>query len=202
MRLHWRGALGTFVVLVVFAIIGGTAHAEPVPYSPPDGTVSDPALPEGLASCPAAPAAYGGEDPIAAELRSLRIEQAESCEATAARQVLQLHRTFWLAAELVGAGEQRALTNEKLTFGNERLEGLLNQNCSNPCSVYFEGQSKPVNVEASGGTLAVEDTGSEAIVSSVDATGEALRGALWFLAGLLASGLVAYAIYRQVMAKG
>jgi hypothetical protein len=42
---------------------------------------------------------------------------------------------------------------------------------------------------------------SQPIAESVDASGEALKGGLYFLAGIVVAGLVCYVIYRQVMPR-
>lgn len=110
-------------------------------------------------------------------------------------------RLWWVTAELlkvkekldtlhadqVAAAEQRSTTNSLLTSIREKLEG-------------------PLRIEpTSGKTLAVHETEPAAfstpVASSVDASGEAIKGALWYLIGISAFGLVGYAIYRQVMPR-
>jgi hypothetical protein len=178
-----------FLGLATGAVV---AKADGPPYSPPLDLAVEPLSPENQANCPSDELEpFEGEDAAAGEIRLLRAEAIQSCAAVTDRLDRLRERLWWTVAESLAASQQRHITNEKLT-------SLLDQDCSNPCSVYIEGQAKPVEIEA-GGSLPVDDGGSsEAIVSAVDASGEAGKVALWFIAGLLVAGVVAYIMIRTV----
>lgn len=180
-----RFLVGALVVgLLSLAASVAIAEEHPV-YQPPSETVSEPPLPEGLAQCPAEPGEYEGEDALAAELRANRAEQVEVCEAVTQRQEQLLERQWWLTAEAVDAREQRSLSNEKLTSLVQRLDS--------PLAVEWE-EAQPV--QESGAPAA-----SEELVASVDASGEAVKEAVWFLAGLAVALFAGYGLYRQVMPR-
>lgn len=167
---------------LVLAFTAARAAAEPVPYTPPAEVVIEPDLPESVTACPEAPGVYEGEDSVVAELRALRIAQADFCAAVASRQREQLRRTFWALAEAVDASEQRVLSNTLLSESRDRLEAPV------PVEVEQWSEAEP---------LATQDAGAEDLVASVDASGESIRSALWFLIGLLAM-LGGSALYRHL----
>jgi hypothetical protein len=192
---------GFFALLVLCAgvaglFFAGRALAEPPPvYTPPGEAFTEPA-PEGLPACSAAPEPLEGEA-VVAELRSLRRDAAADCEALASRLDLVWHRLWWVTVELAEARPQRALGNEKLSSLVEGVEALTSV-AGEPGSVTLEGVT---SLEP----LPVHETQQSAVTtpleSSIDASGEALKGALWFLAGAVVAGLVGYVIYRQVMPR-
>lgn len=192
---------GFFASLALFAlaaafVLAARAAAEPPPvYTPPAESFAEP-TPAGLAPCAAAPEPLEGES-VQAELRALRRESVLNCEALTARLDLVWHRLWWVVDELAEARPQRSLGNEKLSSIGEQLEALTLA-VGEPGAVTIEGLS---SLEP----LPVHETQQAAVTSSfetsIDATGEALKGALWFLAGAVVAGLVGYVIYRQVMPR-
>lgn len=164
-----------------------SALAEPGPiYEPPEETASEPPAPEGQPTCPDLELEpFEGEDAGAGEVRSLRGELDQVCAALSARLDRVRERTWWVVLESLDAAEQRATTNEKLTK-------------------LVEGSGATV-VEPGEAPLPVEDaalaSSSADIVESVDASGEALKGAVWFLIGALVASLIAYFLYRQVLPR-
>lgn len=181
-----RLLLLSLLLLSAMHLAASMAQAEP--YDPPSEPEA-PALGE-LAECPQAPEGYGGEDPVAAELRSLRDELAQSCSAVAARQVVSIERTFWQLVEQLRAQEQRVVTNEF-------LEALKDQGLE-PRQVDLTSQSleNPLPVAAAEGGAQ-----SEATVAAIDASGEAVKEALWFAIGLMLGLAGFYGLYRQVMPR-
>jgi len=171
-----------FTCCLGLAFAAAFASAEPVPYEPPGEVVIEPELPESVTACPEGPGVYEGEDPVVAELRSLRIAQAEFCAAVVSRQREQLRRTFWALAEAVDAADQRVLANTLLSESRDRLEAPV------PVEVEQWSEADP---------LVTQDADTEDLVASVDASGESIRSALWFLIGLLAM-LGGSALYRHL----
>jgi hypothetical protein len=176
-------ALGAWLVLglLVFA-----AQALADPYVPPSGGATEPPL-EGLGSCPTGPAEpYEGEDHAAIELRLLRTELAESCAALAGRTDEVSHRVWWVVAEAVQAQEQRVLANTLASETRDRLAPPV------PVSVDDWTYELPLDTEDVSSAESSAD-----VVSAVDATGTALKEALWFLSGLLVM-LAGSALYRHL----
>lgn len=192
---------GFFASLALFALVAafvlaGRAFAEPPPiYTPPAESFTEPA-PEGLAGCATSPEPLEGES-VQAELRAVRRDSVSNCEALTARLDLVWHRLWWVVDELAEARPQRSLSNEKLSSIGEQLEAVTSA-IGEPGAVTIEGVSllEP---------LPVHETQQAAVTSSfetsIDATGEALKVALWFLAGAVVAGLVGYVVYRQVMPR-
>ncbi len=185
--------VGFPVVVAVLAFWAASARAAEPSYVPPEPGVSEPALSEALPSCPTAPAVYEGEDATVAELRSLRREAVQSCEAQVARQEQFLHRLWWVVAEAVSAHAQRVVTNEKLTAVVEALKPL--------------GASLPVEVQgvSSSSPLPVHETEQSAVtvplIQSATNSDELLGIGLWTIAGLMVGLFIGYVIYRQVMPR-
>lgn len=175
---------GCFAAAAVLAAAASAAE----PYEPPTEIVTDPAFPESLGVCPAsAGEGFPGEDPLGKELRSLRYEVGGSCDALADRLEELSHRTFWLTAEARDAGVQRATTNEKLTA----IAGLL----AAPVAVKVSAGQKGEAVDVAGAAGGEVDTAE--IIEAIDASGEASRKALWFIAGALVTSIVGYAMWRS-----
>jgi hypothetical protein len=142
---------------------------------------------EGLGSCPTGPAeSYEGEDPAALELRLLRTELAESCSALAGRAEELAHRLWWVVAEAAQAQEQRVLSNTLLSESRDRLAAPV------PVSVDDWTYELPLDTQDASSAESSAD-----VVSAVDATGTALKEALWFLSGLLVM-LAGSALYRHL----
>jgi hypothetical protein len=176
-------------LVLLSALHLASSFAQADPYTPPAGVATEPSL-EALADCPSGPAEpYEGEDAAAGETRLLRSELVEVCEALAIRSDEAAHRLWWLVAEALEAHDQRALTNTLLTELRDELEP--------PVGVHI--------ASVAGGALPIEDAASQEysdnLVSAVNASGEAAKGGLWFLAGCLVACLVSYVIYRQVMPR-
>jgi len=208
-----RAVLLTLVLYVSgLAVIATTgARADEPPYAPPS-FFTEPE-PEGKL-CPAAPEPLAeplppgeGEepapevDPLLRELRSQRIEATEICEAQTASAREVQRRLWWAVAEI-------RPDSGLLETVNEHLVGLIDGQCGNPCPTYAEGghvdvtglEGNPVEVtgDFAGGGGMTEGQMLE-LVGSIDASGEASQGALYFLAGLVVSLFLGYCFWRTVL---
>ncbi len=183
-------SLGVYA-LVGLAVFAGRALAdEPPVYTPPAEIASEPPAPEGQPSCPDLELeAFEGEDAAAGEVRLLRGESAEACAAISARLDRIRERLWWMVAEALVAGGRAELSHELL----EQIgESVGEPTCPMPCPVLIDGDS-PVEVQDSS-----SQEYNDELVSAVDASGEASKAALWFIAGLLVAGVIAYMIIRAV----
>lgn len=180
-----RRPTGTVTFWVLAAVVSCFFMVPPYraaaaePYKPSESTVTEPGLPESLAACPGAVTPYEGEDQTVAELRAMRAELRAACEVSAGRLEAVAHRLWWVTDELVGRGEQIAVSNE-------RLAALVSDSCGNPCQVK--------------GVEAGSETGE--IVAAIDAAGEAQRHAMWFIAGGISALLVGFVIWRLGSIRG
>jgi hypothetical protein len=95
------------------------------------------------------------------------------------------HRLWWVVAELLEQKAQTVTTNELLTTIKDRLEP--------PLAVEPVG---PVEVEEGSSVEQSED-----VVAAVDASGIAIKEAVWFLAGVAVALYAAYTLYRLVMPR-
>lgn len=208
-----RWAVLLTLVLYTFGLVGIAAtgaRGDELPYAPPSFYVEP--EPEGK-PCPAAPTPLAeppppseGEepapevDPVLVELRALRIEAVETCEAqTASARELQ-KRFWWAVAEIEPLSGISETTNE-------RLVSLIDGQCGNPCSTYAEGghvavtgtEGDPVQVvgDFTGGGGIGEPEMTE-LVSSIDAGAEASQGGLYMIAGLIVAFFIGAALTRTV----
>jgi hypothetical protein len=198
-----RPGLPALLALLVFlaSLFGlgtlGVARASAETYVPPE-LFSEPEAEPPIPGCAAAPESLSepaepSPEPevfaLLGEVRAERVDLAAACEAQAGASHEELRRLWWLVEEVVWQTRHIQTTNERLTE-------LVASSCSNPCSVFFEGQSKAVEIsggEGGGGEL---DTGE--LVASIDAAGEGSSVALWTIAGILVGLFIAYAIYKAV----
>ena len=181
---RWGPAL--LFAALLWGCIFASVHAFADPYTPPAGGATEPSL-EGLGSCPTGPVEpYEGEDPAAIELRLLRAELAESCAALAARTDEVSHRLWWLTAEAAEAQGQRVLANTLASETRDRLAA--------PVDVNVEDWTYELPLDTQDASSAEN---SADLVSAVDASGNALKEALWFLSGLLVM-LAGSALYRHI----
>jgi hypothetical protein len=170
-----------------------TAQAEPTPYSPPEGSFTEP-VPGGLPGCAEAPGPLEAEpEAVVAELHRLRSESVAACEATTARLDLVWHRLWWVTVEAAESAPQRSLANEKLTALVEALGA--------PREVTLAGTSTESPLPVHDASAASAAVGTEGVAEAVNASGEAMTGVGWFLAGLLVACFLGYVIYRQVMPR-
>jgi hypothetical protein len=177
-RVWFVAGLITFALCFWAAV--DIASADPVPYEPPKDKIEQPVLDPEPRECPAEP------DPLntpeeeyseeVQELRQLRILNARTCRAIADRQDVISERAWWLVVEAAEGRAQRVLTNERLTQ-------LLDGQCEEPCPVVITGNP--------GGEVDAIET-----VSAIDATGEALKSALYVVAGLLAGMILALMLWQ------
>lgn len=182
--IRWGPAL--FFALLLWLCIFASARAFADPYSPvAPGSTTEPVL-EGLGSCPAAPAEpYEGTDDAAGELRLLRGELAAACDALAKRTDEVAHRLWWVVVEQLKARDQRVLSNTLISEISEHLNVPLDA-----AIVSVEPDPLPV-------TDLSTDEYSEDVTSAIDASGNAVKEAMWFLIGLGVFG-AGFAFYRFV----
>jgi hypothetical protein len=195
--------LGFCFSLAIWLAVGLMVYAaqgladEPTAYAPPSEVWFEPS-PEGLPFCESAPDPLEDES-VAAEVRSLRSDIAADCSALSFRLDEVKERLWWVTVELAEAGPQRALGNEKLSAlveGLEALNGSVGASGGLPVSVEGVTSLKPLPVHETR-QFAV----STPIAESVNASGEALKGGVYFLAGLVVAAFVSYVFYRQVMPR-
>jgi hypothetical protein len=183
-----RRAGSVLLLLVVSAMtLPSVSLAEP--YAPPEGAVTDPALPESFPECPSPPGGYEGEDGTVAELRALRVEATATCRALGGRLDLLRERVFWTLIELVGvrsAGEGESAGEKAIVA---RLQETL--------AVQLAGvdAENPLPVKGAGGEASTET------VVALEEINESLRHSLWYIAGAVVAGILAYAIYRMGLIK-
>lgn len=172
---------------------------EPAKYTPPESTYTEPSVDPEPAECPVVPEELSSAEEEYSdelvEMRWQRIAMAHFCEAVADRLDEVSRRLWWAVVEAAEGRGQRQLTNEKLTSVAESLYTLVNSSCSNPCSVYWEGQSKPVTIDQEGALEAGEGQTAE-LVSSIDSGAEASKIALYILIGLVVGLPIAAALWR------
>lgn len=183
----------------LFGLAGiAPARASAETYVPPELFV-EPEVEPAIPACPSAPEPLpepgepSSEPEVFAllqEVRAERIDLSASCEANAGALSAQLRRLWWIV-------EETAWQTRHVQASNERLAELVGSSCSNPCSVYIEGQSKTLEVSGGGGEGGGGPESGE-LVASVDAAGESSSVALWTIAGILVGLFVAYCIYKAV----
>lgn len=192
------GFFGSLVVCAAVATCVFAAQAvadEPASYVAPSDLALEPELPE-LAACPSDEVPIVAEEEAEAvpaqlrELGHLRMEQQQACRAQAQRLDLVVSRLWWIVAEQLRAHAQGVVTNERLVEIVDRL--------SAPLSTEVKGLTplEPLPVHETE-QLAV----SQPIAESVDASGEALKGGIYFVGGLIVAAFVCYVLYRQVMPR-
>ena len=187
--------VGFSLVLASWLLVGGgvfvaQAVADEPPYTPPAEIASEPPAPEGQPSCPDLELEpFEGEDAAAGEVRLLRGESAEACAAISDRLDRLRERTWWVVLEAVKAAQQREAANDRL---EQLLEAEEAPTCPAPCPVTIDGED-PIEVQ----NAAAQQYNDE-LVSAVDASGEASKIGLWFVAGLIVAGLIGALIARSV----
>lgn len=197
-----RGLGGWFLWAAICWLVLGLAFAsvraladEPPSYVAPFELALEPESPE-LAACSSAGVPIVAEEEAEAvkpELRELghsRMEAQQACRAQADRLDQVIGRLWWIVAEQLRLHAQGVVTNEKLELVADRL-GL------------------PLSTEVKGFTslepLPVHETQqlsvTEPIAESVDASGEALKGGIYFVGGIIVAAFVCFVLYRQVMPR-
>ena len=213
----WAGCrLPLAVLLALFwlgsgSVVPSVATAEPVLYSPDESEFTEPSQAPQRPVCPEPPLGpYEGSDDAAGEIRLERTAIAETCLVEADRLGVLSQRLWWIVSEQLRTHDQGVALLEKLTALNEsgvdQVGGLGRITTALGAPLVAE-------VSPSGeGPLPVHDTGiavaggestaaSESLAASVDASGEAMRHALWYLIGVAAGAMVFYTLYRQVMPR-
>lgn len=135
-------------------------------------------------ACPPTPPAYGGSDPVVAEMRDLRTDVAASCAAL-----------LDPAASAAGS----------LSAANASLSQLVDDSAAVRGDVADLTTDVEAVVAGTGGaavhaTLTNPPDASAAVVATTD-VGEVLHTDLWFMVGVVASLLGAFALYRLVMPR-
>jgi hypothetical protein len=178
---------------LAFVLARQAVAAEPVTYAPPAEAPLEPAAPEGQPSCPAPELEpFEGEDVAAGEVRLLRGELAEACAALSARLDRLRERSFWSVAEAALDRGRDEAAQASLDQANERLADLAESPCDKPCPVEVEG-SAPVEVQDAAGQQY-----SDELVSAVDASGEASKGGLYMLIGVVVAFFVGLMLAKVV----
>lgn len=206
--------LALFACCLVFSAVAAIARAdEPAPYVPPADRALQPELPE-MAACPDAEVpvlaeeeAEGEEvEPVAPELRELghaRLEQQQACRATTDRLDLVNERLWWVTSQLLALDHpEPALgeVNEWLQHAAERDEGsaedvhqlrglfedvFVDTGSDTLRHLLLGGAEEleplPVLGEFEAGPMEVDPE----LVSSIDASGEAIQSGIYIIAGLL-----------------
>jgi hypothetical protein len=182
--IRWVPALSFALLLWLCVFASVRAFADPyVPAAP--GSTTEPLL-EGLGSCPAPPAEpYEGTDDAAGEVRLLRADVAAACDALAKRTDEVAHRLWWSVAEQLQARDQRVLTNTLSSEIRDRLDLPLDA-----AIVAVEPDPLPV-------TDLSTSEGTDEVTAAIDASGNAMKEAVWFLVGLLAM-LAGSTLYRHL----
>lgn len=194
--------------LLGLAFVAVECLADPGPeFTVPVDKATEPVTPA-PSECPAVPVfggPYEGEEEAAGELQLLRIESAESCKALTDRLDEVVEREWWVVSQLLG---QQALAQEDREYsertelaeseGNELLRELNNQFIPGPLKTELAGvdEEHPLFVTSSEEGSAIEGTAE--LVSSIDASGEAQKLALWFIVGVLVASGLGYGIYRTI----
>lgn len=172
-----------------FAVAVAHASASEPAYVPPEPGVSEPALPESLTSCPVPPEPAEGGEQAAVEVRALRIDLAESCEALSRRLVLSLERSWWIVAEAVKAGKGQQKIVELLEAESSAVAGTLAVNVAGPNPL-------PVEVAGTAESLPVGTVEDPKAYEHIDAIGEATRNPLWMMIGIFFCSLVIVGIWK------
>lgn len=130
------------------------------------------------------PAAYGGSDPVVAETRDLRADLAASCAALLDR--LDTANTTAATAEgrLLDLVNSSANVDANVTDLADRLNVLM---------AGTDGATLHATLDNPADTSAA--------VSATEDVGNGLHSDIWFLCGVVASLLGAYALYRLVMPR-
>jgi hypothetical protein len=179
-----------------------------------------------LAACEAKKADYTGADAVVDELRDIQRTTAELCSTLmgsigqtsdgAAINGTLMHRVRELA-ERIGATSSPAggSVNGRLLTGNTSLaaidtatSGANTKLAGTLTAALTRGQDATTPLHVTGGSGGGGSTDVTPVVDAVEASGQAaassaadLRTDLWFVAGLLASGLFGYGLYRLVMPR-
>jgi hypothetical protein len=196
---------------------------EPTEYVAPVDRALEPELPE-MASCPnVVPSgieeekAEGEVEPISPELRELahmRQEAQQSCRAQTDRLDQVIERLWWvtsqeLALDHPDAGiaeadewlKQAAARDETTQEDVHQLRGLFEDAFTDTGSHTLRhvllGSEESLAVPVSGGGEG-GGKGTEELVSSIDAAGEASQAGLYLIAGLLAGLFVAGCLWKVV----
>jgi len=114
---------GVFLGVVVALALCAPLAASADPYVPPEGSFTEPELPEDFPACPAPVVTYEGEDGTVAELRALREEASQTCRALSGRLDLARKYTFWTLVQQVEDREILRKAPEEI----EELLGLLHE---------------------------------------------------------------------------
>jgi hypothetical protein len=192
------GFFGSLVVCAAVATCVFAAQAvadEPAPYVAPSEIALEPELSE-LVACPSEEVPIVAEEesesvpPDLRELGHSRIEQQQACRAQADRLDRVIERLWWIVAEQLRLHAQGVVTNEKL----EAVLGALEVPLSTEVKGFTSLEPLPVHETQQ---LAV----TEPIAESVDASGEALKGGVYFVGGIIVAAFVCYVLYRQVMPR-
>ncbi|HEX3173978.1 MAG TPA: hypothetical protein VHQ43_07155 [Solirubrobacterales bacterium] len=188
-------SLACYVLVAAGVFVGQALADEPSPYVAPSELALEPELSE-LAACPSAEVPIVVEEeaeavpPDLRELGHLRIEQQQACRAQSDRLDRVVERLWWIVAEQLRLHAQGVVTNEKL----EAVLGSLEVPLSTEVKGFTSLEPLPVHETQQ---LAV----TEPIAESVDASGEALKGGVYFVAGVIVAAFVCYVLYRQVMPR-
>jgi hypothetical protein len=188
-------AICWLILFLVFAVVRSAAD-EPAPYVAPSDLALEPELSE-LASCSSSEVPIVAEEeaeavpPDLRELGHSRMEQQQACRAQVDRLDQVIERLWWIVAEQLRLHAQGVVTNEKL----EAVLGALEVPLSTEVKGFTSLEPLPVHETQQ---LAV----TEPIAESVDASGEALKGGVYFLGGIILAAFVCYVLYRQVMPRG
>lgn len=189
----WACACFSLLLIVVLsspswaqAAEGGEVEAAPA-YSPPASVASEPPLGE-VPSCSSPPeGAYEGTDDVAREVRALRSAESEDCLTVRYLLRVLAERSWW--------GPAQVLSAERSAHAD-----------SGPALAQLEGIAANTHPTDGGGDESVVVSNAAAIAEpvaeSVDASGEALRHALWFLCGAVVALVAAFAIWRSGSIRG
>lgn len=208
--------------LLLLAAVGiARAEEPPVPYVAPSDRALQPELPE-LSACPSAEVPVLAEEeaeavsPELRELGHLRIEQQEACKAQSDRLDQVIERLWWVTAQTLAldhpekaAVETKELleaavpwqegTQEDLHHLRGLFEGAFSETGSKTLRHLLlggpeEGEPLPVLGEFK---AAPSEADSE-LVSSVDASGEAIQTGLYLLCGLMVGFFFGFAALKLV----
>jgi hypothetical protein len=211
--------------LLLLAAVGIARADEPVPYLAPADRALEPELSE-QAACPDAEVPLIAEEevegeevePVSPELRELghmRLEQQQACLATTDRLDEVTSRLWWVTAQVLALDHPEpalAEVNEWLQLLSERdepvaadlhhLRGLFEDAFTDTGSHTLrhvllggeEDQPLPVLGEFETATMGADPE----LVSSIDASGEAVQSGLYIIAGLLVGLFIGGVLWRLV----
>lgn len=131
------------------------------------------------------------------ELRQLRIEQSQQCEALAGRLDDLRSRTWWLVSELVHSRELGPSAAVQVAQKEllEELEKLLSKEAGLPVAL----QGQPVEVvSGEGGVEVANPTDVSGVESAVASDTETANQNLWALAGLLCGAAFLVVVWKLV----